>query len=222
MLTDIKHAFSCNPLWPTYRATPADPAATSARSSGWSAHAGGVVQIGHERPTFAFDNERPRHRVFLQPFEIRQRLVTTGEFLEFMNDDGYGRPELWLSLGWSTLQAQKWTGPLYWVRQEGRWRQFSLAGLRPLDVDEPVCHVSFFEADAFARWSGARLPTEAEWEHAALDADLQGSFLESEQYHPRRPMAMLAASPSGTVKCGSGQPVPTRHTRAIAPPRRAR
>jgi ergothioneine biosynthesis protein EgtB len=184
LLTDIKHMFSCNPLWPAYRSAPAQLLTTSHKPSGWSAHSGGLVQIGHEGRTFAFDNERPRHSVFLQPFEIHRRLVTVGEFLEFMNDDGYSRPELWLSLGWSTLRDHKWTAPLYWVRQESQWWQFSLDGLRPLNADEPVCHVSYFETDAFARWSGARLPTEAEWEHTATGADLQGSFLESEHFHP--------------------------------------
>ncbi len=184
MLTDIKHLFSCNPLWPTYRTSPGDPTPTSQLSDGWSAHRGGIVQVGHEGPGFAFDNERPRHSVLLQPFEIHQRLVTSGEFLEFMNDDGYRRPELWLSLGWSTLHDQEWTAPLYWVEQDGQWHEFSLSGLRPINSDEPVCHISYFEADAFARWSGARLPTEAEWEHAATGTDLQGSFLESEHYHP--------------------------------------
>jgi ergothioneine biosynthesis protein EgtB len=184
MLTDLKHLFSCNPLRPAYRAAPARPPAARPGSNGWSAYRGGIVQIGHASSTFAFDNERPRHSVFLAPFEIRQRLVTAGEFLAFINDGGYRRPDLWLSLGWSTVQDQKWTAPLYWVRQDGEWWQFCLHGFRPLDVDEPVCHVSFFEADAFARWSGARLPAEAEWEHAATGVDLQGSFLESERYHP--------------------------------------
>jgi ergothioneine biosynthesis protein EgtB len=184
MLTDIKHLFSCNPLWPTYRASPSDPTPARQLSDGWSAHRGGIVQIGHEGPGFAFDNERPRHGVLLQPFAIHQRLITSGEFLAFMNDDGYRRPELWLSLGWSTLHDQEWTAPLYWVKQDGQWHEFSLSGLRPLNSDKPVCHISYFEADAFARWSGARLPTEAEWEHAATGTDLQGSFLESEHYHP--------------------------------------
>jgi ergothioneine biosynthesis protein EgtB len=184
LLTDIKHMFSCNPLLPAYRNAPDKPLATSPKPRGWSAQAGGVVQIGHEGPAFAFDNERPRHSVFLQPFEICRRLVTSGEYLEFMHDGGYTRPELWLSLGWATSRNQNWTAPLYWVQQEGQWWQFSLDGLRPLNADEPVCHVSYFEADAFARWNGDRLPTEAEWEHAAVRADVQGSFLESEHLHP--------------------------------------
>ena len=184
LLTDIKHVFSCNPLWPAYRRMPAGAAATSTKSYGWSAHKGGVVEIGNEGSAFAFDNECPRHKVFLQPFEIGERLVTTGEFLEFVNDDGYLRPDLWLSLGWSTVRDQKWTAPLYWIEQDGQWYQFSLGGLCPLNAAEPLCHVSYFEAEAFARWSGARLPTEAEWEHAATGLELQGS-VNSEHYHPR-------------------------------------
>ncbi|HWB12958.1 MAG TPA: ergothioneine biosynthesis protein EgtB [Pirellulales bacterium] len=187
MLTDIKHLFSCNPLRPVYRAASVSAGATRPKSAGWSTYRGGVVQIGHAGPTFAFDNERPRHSVFLAPFEIRQRLVTTGDFLDFVNDDGYRRPELWLSLGWSAVQDQNWRAPLYWVRQDGQWWQFCLDGFRPLDLDEPICHVSFFEADAFARWSGARLPTEAEWEHAASGVAMRGSFLESKRYHPGGP-----------------------------------
>jgi ergothioneine biosynthesis protein EgtB len=186
MLTDIKHVFSRNPLWPAYRQLPTCLPATSAVSSSWSRHDGGVVEIGHAGRSFAFDNERPRHRIFLQPFEIHNRLVTTGEFLEFVNGGGYRRPDLWLSVGWSTARDQQWVAPLYWVERDGKWHEFSLGGLRPLNPDEPVCHVSYFEADAFARWSGARLPTEAEWEHAATGIDLQGSFLESERYHPGR------------------------------------
>ena len=185
MLTDIKHLLSSNPLWPAYRAEMADVPATSLPSNGWLAYPGGVVQIGHKGPSFAFDNERPPHSVFLQPFETQQRLVTAGEFLEFINDGGYRRPEFWLSLGWATVCDQKWTAPLYWVEQNGEWSLFRLSGLRPLEADEPVCHVSFFEADAFARWAGVRLPTEAEWEHAATGVEVQGSFLESEHYHPR-------------------------------------
>ena len=184
MLTDIKHAFSCNPLFPAYRQLPVGSSPRNPGPGGWSAFDGGVVEIGHAGRLFAFDNERPRHKTFLQPFEIRNCLATNCEFLEFMNEDGYRRPELWLSLGWSTLREQQWAAPLYWIERDGSWHEFSLGGLRRLNLDEPVCHVSYFEADAFARWSGARLPTEAEWEHAASPLDRNGSFVESERYHP--------------------------------------
>jgi ergothioneine biosynthesis protein EgtB len=184
MLTDIKHAFSCNPLFPAYRPAPACPAPKNPQPGGWTSFDGGVAEVGYAGRLFAFDNERPRHKTFLQPFEIRNRLATNREFLEFMKDGGYRRPELWLSLGWSTLREQQWAAPLYWIERDGSWHEFSLGGLRRLNLDEPVCHVSYFEADAFARWSGARLPTEAEWEHAASGLDLKGSFVESERYHP--------------------------------------
>ena len=189
MLTDIKHAFSCNPLFPAYRQSPAGTSPSKPEPGGWSSFDGGVVEIGYAGRMFAFDNERPRHKTFVQPFQIRNRLATNREFLEFMNDGGYRRPELWLSLGWSTLREQQWAAPLYWIERDGSWHEFSLGGLRPLNLDEPACHVSYFEADAFARWSGARLPTEAEWEHAASPLDLSGSFVdgsfvESEHYHP--------------------------------------
>jgi ergothioneine biosynthesis protein EgtB len=184
LLTDIKHLYSCNPLWPAYRQLTASVSASDIGPSGWSDYGGGVVEIGHAGRTFAFDNERPRHKTFLQPFSINHRLVTAGEFLDFMNDGGYRRPELWLSLGWSVVREQKWAAPLYWVERDGNWHEFSFGGLHRLKADEPVCHVSYFEADAFARWSGARLPTEAEWEHAATGVDLQGSFVECERYHP--------------------------------------
>jgi ergothioneine biosynthesis protein EgtB len=186
MLTDVKHMYSCNPLWPAYRQLPNPAAATNDKPSRWSAYDGGVVEIGHAGGVFGFDNEFPRHKTFLQPFGIRDRLVTAGEFLEFMTDGGYRRPELWLSLGWAMLGDQQWAAPLYWVEREGKWHEFSLGGLRPLDPDRPVCHVSYFEADAFARWSNARLPTEAEWEHAASGVDVQGTFAESECCHPSR------------------------------------
>jgi ergothioneine biosynthesis protein EgtB len=183
MLTDIKHALSCNPLWPAYRKLP-PVADTTVEPAGWCAQQGGLVEIGHAGAAFAFDNECPRHQVFLQPYAIQDRLVTTGEFLEFMNDDGYRRPDLWLSLGWSTVRAQKWIAPLYWVQLDREWSEFTLWGLRPLNAAEPLCHVSYFEADAFARWRGARLPTEAEWEHAAAGIGPHGSFVEGEHYHP--------------------------------------
>jgi ergothioneine biosynthesis protein EgtB len=183
MLTDIKHVLSCNPLWPAYRKSAPAPQ-TAVESAGWCSEQGGVVEMGHAGETFGFDNEGPRHQVFLRPYAMQDRLVTAGEFLQFVNGGGYRRPDLWLSLGWSIAREQKWTAPLYWVELDGEWNEFTLAGLRPLNAAEPVCHVSYFEADAFARWRGARLPTEAEWEHAAADIVPQGSFVEGGRYHP--------------------------------------
>jgi ergothioneine biosynthesis protein EgtB len=184
MLTDIKHAFSCNPLLPAYRESPDRVSPTKPQPGEWPSFEGGVVEVGHAGRAFAFDNERPRHKSFLQPFELRNRLSTNGEFLDFIKDGGYRRPDLWLSLGWSTAREQQWAAPLYWVERDGNWHEFSLGGLQPLNLDEPVCHVSYFEADAFARWSGVRLPTEAEWEHAVSGLPLEGSFVESGRYHP--------------------------------------
>jgi ergothioneine biosynthesis protein EgtB len=146
----------------------------------------GVVSIGHEGPGFAFDNEGPRHRVYLRPFALADRLVTCGEYLAFMDDGGYRRPEFWLSDGWETARAQAWDAPLYWARGDGGWSQHTLTGTRPVDPGEPVCHISHYEADAYARWSGARLPTEAEWERAAAPRPVQGNFLDSGRLHPGR------------------------------------
>jgi ergothioneine biosynthesis protein EgtB len=125
-----------------------------------------VREIGHAGPGFAFDNERPRHRVFVEAFELASRPVTNAEFLRFVRDGGYARPELWLSEGFAAARARGWQAPLYWEERDGAWWCFTLAGMAPLGADEPVCHVSHYEADAYARWAGARLPTEAEWESA--------------------------------------------------------
>jgi ergothioneine biosynthesis protein EgtB len=203
MLTDLKHMFSKNPLHPVYR--PARPATAAAPELAWHAFSGGLRRIGHDGADgFAFDNEGPRHRVFVEAFRIASRLVTCGEYLEFMADGGYERPELWLSDGWSTVRAQGWTAPLYWSRGDGGWRQFTLGGLREVEPAEPVCHVSLYEADAYARWAGARLPSEAEWEIAADDvlgaaaargdAAPEANLAEDGHYHPR-PLA--AASRHG-------------------------
>jgi len=169
MLTDIKHVLSCNPLDPVYRADDRRTTARSSDSLDWQQYPAGIYWIGHEGATFAYDNESPRHRQFLESFSLASRLVTCGEYLDFIGDGGYLRPELWLSLGWQCVREQSWSAPLYW-RQDGQgWTLFTLGGRQPLDRDEPVCHLSYFEADAFARWAGSRLPTEGEWEVAAVE-----------------------------------------------------
>jgi ergothioneine biosynthesis protein EgtB len=184
ILTDLKYLLGCNPLFPAYRT--ADQTSTNAipPAAHWLRFAGGIAALGHEGAAFAYDNERPRHQVLLQPFELEDRLVTSGEYLEFVDDGGYTRPELWLSLGWATVRREAWTAPLYWIRRDGELHEFTLAGLRPLEREAPVTHVSFFEADAFARWRGVRLPTEAEWEHAAARAPLDGGFSDARRFHP--------------------------------------
>ena len=179
ILTDLKHLLSRNPLLPAYgkrvdlKSNPVSPA-------GWRRFPAGVREIGHDGNGFAFDNEQPRHRVFVGAFEIADRLVTNGDYRTFIDDGGYRRPELWLAEGWDLCRAQGWGAPLYWRERD----EFTLHGKRAIDPAEPVVHVSCFEADAYARWAAARLPTEAEWETAAQGAPLAGNFLESGRLHP--------------------------------------
>ncbi len=182
ILTDVKSLFALNPLQPVYQ--PGKSATGKPPPLAWLSFPARLAEVGHEGQGFAFDNESPRHRVLLQGFRLASRLVTNGEYLEFINDRGYERPELWLSDGWAARQAEGWDAPLYWQQQDGNWLSFTLSGLRPLDPGEPVCHVSYYEADAYARWAGACLPGEAEWEVAAATAPLAGHFLEGKHYHP--------------------------------------
>jgi ergothioneine biosynthesis protein EgtB len=168
LLMDILHVLSCNSLDPAYRPASAD-ASSAPRALEWIGIMGGLREIGAADELFAFDNETPRHRVWLEPFRLATRLVTNGEYLAFIGDDGYRRPELWMSEGWATIDAQDWTAPLYWRHDGPGWSEFSLHGRQPLDPGAPVRHVSFYEADAYARWAGKRLPTEPEWETAALE-----------------------------------------------------
>lgn len=167
---DIKHVLGTNPLKPAYRLT-RPPAAAPACPLGWTAHEGGIEEIGaNAGDRFAFDNESPRHRVYLEPFEIADRLVTAAEWIDFLADGAYQRPELWLSDGWGWLSGspgQPREAPLYWWWEDGEWWAYTLYGPAPVDPALPVTHVSYYEADAFARWAGARLPTEAEWEAVA-------------------------------------------------------
>ncbi|MBB3858774.1 ergothioneine biosynthesis protein EgtB [Novosphingobium hassiacum] len=171
ILMDIQHAFSLNPLQPAYRDNTPDRVASDAVT--WVQVPGGLGEIGHDGSGFSFDNEGPRHRVWTEPFEIADRLVTAGAYLEFIAAGGYATAELWLSDGWATVEAESWTAPLYWQDTADGWTRFSLDGRVAVDPSEPVMHLSYYEADAFARWAGARLPTEAEWEIAARHALLR-------------------------------------------------
>ena len=184
ILTDIKHALWSSPLRP--ESVSASKSGQTATPLSWTEIAGGIQLAGHDGKGFAFDNESPRHEVLLRPFRLASRPVTNAEYLEFMHDNGYGRPELWLSDGWDTVCTQHWEAPLYWERhQDGSWWQFTMHGAKEVDPAEPVCHVSFYEADAYARWSGARLPTEEEWEVAATRMPSRGTFLEDYVFHPQ-------------------------------------
>ena len=182
ILTDVKHLLSGNPLQPAYKAggLPPQPKAQAAR---WLERPGVLVETGHDGAGFGFDNEFPRHRVWLDAHAIASRPVTNGEYLEFIHDGAYHEPLLWLADGWDAVRAQGWQRPLYW--SEDLESQFTLRGEQALSRDEPVCHLSYYEADAFARWAGARLPREAEWEAAAAAWPVEGNFLDSGALHPR-------------------------------------
>ena len=184
MLMDIKHVLSCNPLQPAYLAQPAAAGAAGDPPVGWIEHPGGLADVGHAGDGFAFDNELPRHRAWLEPFALADRPVSCGDWLAFIDDGGYRRPELWLSDGWATVQSEGWDAPLYWRREGGEWTVFTLAGPKTVVGGEPVCHISYHEADAFARWARARLATEAEWEAVAAAAAGRECF-NLETLHPR-------------------------------------
>ena len=183
MLTDLKYNLSMNPLKPAYHDREI-PRGTSTPALGWTEHPGGITSVGWDDGGFAFDHESPRHDALLHPHRIASRLVTNGEFLEFMADGGYERHELWLSQGWAAVQANGWCAPLYWEQIDGEWWYFTMSGMQKVDEHGPVVHVSYLEADAFASWAGKRLPTEDEWEHHAAGQPIEGNFVDSGLYHP--------------------------------------
>jgi ergothioneine biosynthesis protein EgtB len=194
VLTDVKHLLSLNPLRPAYRRSPPASIAEPPPLRWWP-HPGGVAWVGTDGDAFAFDNERPRHRVLVEPFALGSRLVTNQEFLGFIEDGAYERPELWLSDGWDTVRTHGWRAPLYWWQEGATWHTLTLAGPAPVRADEPVCHVSLYEADAFARWAGARLPREVEWEIFGARAAVDGNVLETGLLHPRPAILAGAESP---------------------------
>lgn len=208
LLMDIKHVLSRNPLEPVYAGRPEALLGSTvpgpiervgADPMGWVDVEGGLVEIGHDGVGFSYDNELPRHRQWLEPYRIADRLVTNGEWLEFVRDGGYARHELWLSDGWGRVKTEGWRAPLYWTERDGTWFEHTLHGSWPLDPSLPVSHVSFYEADAFASWAGKRLPSEAEWEHAVVTDGqgevVRGNLADTETWHPRRAPAARTDGP---------------------------
>ncbi|MEK8090434.1 ergothioneine biosynthesis protein EgtB [Thermithiobacillus plumbiphilus] len=184
LVTDIKHILAQNPLRPVYRQQHQGPAVATPALQ-WLEFSGGLQRIGHSGDGFAFDNETPAHTQYVPPFRLASKPVSNGEYLAFIDDGGYRRPEHWLSDGWRAVGREGWNAPLYWFQENGDWWQFTLSGARMIDPDEPVCHLSYYEADAFARWAGRRLPTESEWEVAARDQPCEGHFADSGRLHPK-------------------------------------
>lgn len=184
MITDFKYLFAQNPLFPAYKELEI-PESKMTGSHKWIGFEEGIYEVGNQGGEFIYDNEHPRHRVFLEPFELADRLVTNGDYLAFIEDDGYRRSELWLDDGWATVNKRAWESPLYWIKKDGSWFHYTLGGLREVNPAEPLTHVSYYEADAYARWADARLPTEAEWEVAAADLPYEGNFVETGNFHPR-------------------------------------
>jgi ergothioneine biosynthesis protein EgtB len=184
LLTDIKHLFSCNPLLPAYTREKQTPARTAATLE-FLRFDGGLIEIGHPGAGFCFDNELPRHRTYTGAFSLANRAVTNGEYLEFVRAGGYEHAIHWLSDGWATVQREGWKRPIYWT--PGLEQEFTLTGLRELNPASPVCHLSYYEADAFAHWADARLPTEVEWELASDEVAVRGNFVENRRWHPEAP-----------------------------------
>jgi ergothioneine biosynthesis protein EgtB len=199
LLTDIKHLFSLNPLKPAYAAGLTGARQSASTSLSFLSLSGGLTEIGHAGSDFCFDNERARHRVYLEPFRLANRLATNGEYLQFIRSGGYQRHDHWLSDGWSCVQREQWKHPLYW--SDSLEQEFTLGGLRALDLNAPVCHLSYYEADAFARWAGARLPSEFEWESVAVGTGpLRGNFVDEGLWHPAAPAALGTERASGALQ----------------------
>jgi ergothioneine biosynthesis protein EgtB len=198
LATDIKHALWTNPLRPGYINEPVASKSGRMEKMEWIAYEGGLFDIGFAGDGFAFDNELPRHPEYLRPFELASRLITCAEYLQFIEDGGYQRPELWLAAGWDTVKAEGWKGPLYWRQGDDGGLVYTLYGERPLAdlLHTPVCHVSYFEADAFAHWAGKRLPTEAEWEIAAQGLPVKGNLLDGGKLHPQALNEVPAEGPA--------------------------
>ena len=184
LVTDIKHVFSQNPLYPTFQANSIEPETAPVAPQQFVEFEEATIGIGYDGEGFSYDNEGPRHRALVPAFSLSNRLITNGEYLAFIEAGGYTRPEFWLSLGWTTVNEQRWQAPLYWTQRDGAWWNFTLSGFRPVNESEPVTHVSYFEADAYANWDGARLPTEFEWEHAAAELPIEGNFVDAQRFHP--------------------------------------
>ncbi|MEO7559975.1 MAG: ergothioneine biosynthesis protein EgtB, partial [Nitrosospira sp.] len=198
ILTDIKHLFSQNPLYPSYRSCSPDSLSCPGANLPlleWHQFTGGLVEIGFEGEGFSYDNESPRHKQFIQPYSLATRLVTNGEYLQFIEAGGYENPVLWLSEGLDWVKSNKRYHPLYWRADKNEWKEFTLHGMLPLNLNLPVIHVSFYEADAFARWCDSRLPTEGEWESAALQQQIEGCFADNDRFHPESARGVGTSSP---------------------------
>jgi ergothioneine biosynthesis protein EgtB len=193
LLTDIKHVLAQNPLYPVFEESARSGESGRVAPQEFIEFDEATVPIGHDGDGFSYDNEGPRHRALIPAFSLSNRLITNGEYLAFMEAGGYTRPEYWLSLGWTTVNEQRWRAPLYWIERDGAWWNFTLSGFRPVDETEPATHLSYFEADAYANWAGARLPTEFEWERAARDLPITGNFVDEQRFHP-------ASAPSASNK----------------------